>query len=126
MIQKPLNMKIQSNIKSIVFGPVDVSKLTGIQIPLNIHSHKGHDSDCKPERMLQADTSYYLSPSKQVTNDWIIMETNDNNIYCPIKIELVGYSGGVDEGYGPGNFQLKIGNSSSNEWIDCNQQVLTG
>eukprot|EP01084_Bolivina_argentea_P188438 324394_1 len=54
------------------------------------------------------------------------METNDNNIYCPTKIQLVGYEHNLHHGYGPGNFQLKIGNSSSNEWIDCNQQLLTG
>eukprot|EP01084_Bolivina_argentea_P052245 95971_1 len=108
MIHKPLNMKIQSNIKRIVFeSPVDVSKLAEIQIPLKIHSHKGHHSDSKPERILQADTNYYLSTYNQVTNDWIIMETNDNNVYCPTKIDLVGNSTYLD--HGPGNFQWKLG-----------------
>eukprot|EP01084_Bolivina_argentea_P293623 505026_1 len=109
MIHKPFNMKIQSNIKRIVFGPVDVSKLTEIQIPLKIHSHKGHNGADKPEVMLQADTSYYLSTRYQVTDDWIIMKTNDNNVYCPTKIELVGASNEVNFDYGPRSFQLKIG-----------------
>eukprot|EP01084_Bolivina_argentea_P052246 95973_1 len=107
MIHKPLNMKIQSNIKRIVLESVGVSKLTEIQIPLNIRDHKGHHSYHKPERMLQADTDYYLSTKKQVTNDWIIMETNDNNVYCPTKIDLVGNSTYLD--HGPGNFQWKLG-----------------
>eukprot|EP01083_Nonionella_stella_P020373 56489_1 len=92
------------------------------QIPLNIHSHKGHDRDYAPERILRSNQNRYLSPHKQCTDDWIILNTNDGNMYCPTKLQLVVDSGVLD--HGPKQFWLKVGNAITQQWINCHENIF--
>eukprot|EP01083_Nonionella_stella_P292289 994164_1 len=84
------------------------------QIPLKIHSHKGHHGSYTPERILRSngDTDYYLSPCRQCTDDWIILNTNDGNMYCPTKLQLVVTRA---LSYGPKQFRLKVGNATTQQ-----------
>eukprot|EP01083_Nonionella_stella_P289740 985967_1 len=123
MIKKPFTMLIQSNIKSItVDGNVHLDMSKEQQIPLNIHSHKGHQGGYPPERILRSNTDYYLSPSGQCTDDWIILNTNDGNMYCPTKLQLVVSSGGLN--CGPKQFWLKVGNATTQQWINCHENIF--
>ncbi len=129
IIQKPLHFIIKSNSKNIkinkpIYVPLfnlDMSKEENIL--LNIHSHNGHYNEYyKPENILNSDNNkYYTSKTYQITNDWIIFDIKDNNIYYPTKIETKT-DGNT---YAPKTFEIYIGNVNRNEWIKLNENIFT-
>eukprot|EP00483_Globobulimina_turgida_P011973 UN11995 len=122
LIEKPLNIIVSSNMKSItVAGKLNLDLSKEQSISLNIHSHKGHYRSDGPERILNSDNNSYLSPDRQITDDWIIFEMKDGAMYYPTKLQVRARG----DSYALKRFRLKIGNSNCNEWIELNEQIFT-
>eukprot|EP01084_Bolivina_argentea_P064134 117006_1 len=128
IVNEPIEMLILSNITStIVEGKwLDMSKEE--QIPLKIGSHSGHHSNCVPEIILRSDDKYYLSPSGQITNQWIILNVDNDATYYPTKLQVrargTNNSSSNGDLYALKRFALKIGNTDRNEWIQLNEELF--
>ena len=127
MINKPINMLIQSNIKSIKGFKLNLSQQEVIS--LAIHSHKGHCGSYVPERILQSNDDYYFSPYNDIRDDWIIFSISNNYCYYPTQLQVRARGTKFDvtngDRYALKRFKLKIGNSERNEWIELNSEIFT-
>eukprot|EP01083_Nonionella_stella_P234304 824868_1 len=127
IVNEPIEMLILSNITStIVEGKwLDMSKEE--QIPLKIGSHSGHHGSYVPEIILRSDDEYYLSPDGQITNQWIILNVDNDATYYPTKLQVRARGtnqGSSGDGYALKRFALKIGNTDRNEWIQLNEELF--
>ena len=106
----------------------DLTQIQDEQISLRIHSHKGHEYGYPPERVLQSNDDYYLSQWGQTTNDWIVFEVTNNNIYYPTKLQVrvrgSHYYGSNGDPYALKNFRLKMGNDSEIPDIDRKKYLV--
>eukprot|EP01083_Nonionella_stella_P112832 332344_1 len=119
---------IMSSLTSTIFEGkwLDMSKEE--QISLKIGSHSGHYGTFVSERILRSDDEYYLSPSGQITNQWIILNVDNDATYYPTKLQVrargTNNSSSNGDLYALKRFALKIGNTDRNEWIQLNEELF--
>ena len=118
VINSPVTGEIISNPTQIEFGTPTVNRADEVDIPLVVHSHKGHHGDNGPEKMLQSSNVGYLSPLNQITNDWLVFtpkQQQSSPIYHLTKIQVRTTGTSALK-----NFRILVGDPQSNEWLVCN------
>eukprot|EP01084_Bolivina_argentea_P055915 102407_1 len=124
--QTPVDCVIVSNVKP--FECPSKSKLVNVclskqkEIKLQVHSCQGYyGEEWKAENVLKPGNSYYCSKWGVTTNDWIIFEYIEEDIYyCPVSLKLKAWDGNASVQ----QFNVCIGSVVEDKWMRCNEETF--